>query len=175
MGIPDHLTFLLRYLYAGQERQIESDMEQQTGSKLGKESIKAVYYHPAYLTYAEWKSESKSEVAQFIQLFATPWTVAHQLPPSMGFSRQEYWSGLPFLSLGDLPDPGIELRYSALQADTLPSETVGKPYIMWNARLNEAQARIKIARRNINNRKYADDTNLRAESEEVKSLLMKVK
>ena len=54
MGIPDHLTFLLRYLYAGQERQIESDMEQQTGSKLGKESIKAVYYHPAYLTYAEY-------------------------------------------------------------------------------------------------------------------------
>ena len=52
MGIPDHLTFLLRYLYAGQEQQLEPDMEQQTSSKLGKESIKAVYYHPAYLTYA---------------------------------------------------------------------------------------------------------------------------
>ena len=52
MGIPAHLTFLLRYLYAGQEQQLEPDMEQQTSSKLGKESIKAVYYHPAYLTYA---------------------------------------------------------------------------------------------------------------------------
>ena len=43
-----------------------------------------------------------------VQLFVTPWTVAHQAPPSMGFSRQEYWSGLPFPSPGDLPDPGIE-------------------------------------------------------------------
>ena len=81
--------------------QLELDMEQQTGSKLGKEYIKAVYYHPAYLTYAE--------------------------------------------------------------------------YIMSNARLDEAQAGIKIARRNINNLRYADDTTLMAESEEeLKSLLMKV-
>ena len=45
-----------------------------------------------------------------VRLFATPWTVAHQAPLSMGFSRQEYWSGLPFPSPGDLPSPGIELR-----------------------------------------------------------------
>ena len=51
MGIPDHLTCLLRNLYAGQEA--EPDIEQQTGSKLGKEYIKAVYYHPAYLTYMQ--------------------------------------------------------------------------------------------------------------------------
>ena len=51
-----------------------------------------------------------------IQLFATPWTVAHQAPLSMGFSRQEYWSGLPFPSPGDLPDPGMELSCPALQA-----------------------------------------------------------
>ena len=62
-----------------------------------------------------------------VQLFATPWTVAHQAPPSMGFSRQEYWSGLPFPSPGDLPDPEIEPRSPALQADTLPSETPGNP------------------------------------------------
>ena len=49
-----------------------------------------------------------------VRLFATPWTVACQDPPSMGFSRQEYWSGLPFPSPGDLPDPGIELRSPAL-------------------------------------------------------------
>ena len=50
MGIPDHLNCLLRNLYAGQEQQLEPDMEQQTGSKLGKEYVKAVYCHPAYLT-----------------------------------------------------------------------------------------------------------------------------
>ena len=50
---------------------------------------------------------------------ATPWTVAHQSPPSMGFSRQDYWSGLPFPSPGDPPDPGIEPRSPALQADAL--------------------------------------------------------
>ena len=53
MGVPDHLTCLLRNLYAGQEAQLELDMEQQTGSKSGKEYIKAVYCHPAYLTYMQ--------------------------------------------------------------------------------------------------------------------------
>ena len=84
------------------KQQLELDMEQQAGSKSGKEYVKAVYCHPTYLTYAE--------------------------------------------------------------------------YIMWNAGLDEAQAEIKIARRNNNNLRYADDTTLRAESEEeLKSLLMKVK
>ena len=64
-----------------------------------------------------------------VRLFATPWTVAHQAPLSMGFSRQEYWSGLPFPSLGDLPDPGIEPRSPALQADALTSEPPGKPRV----------------------------------------------
>ena len=49
-----------------------------------------------------------------VQLFATPWTVAYQAPQSMGFSRQEYWSGLPFPSPGNLPHPGIEPRSPAL-------------------------------------------------------------
>ena len=84
------------------KQQLEWDMEQHTGSKLGKEYVKVVYCHPAYLSYAE--------------------------------------------------------------------------YIMWNARLDEAQAGIKIARRNINNLRYADDTTLMVESEEeLKSLLMNVK
>ena len=63
-----------------------------------------------------------------ISNFVTPWTVAHKLPLSIGFSKQEYWSGLPFPSPGDLPDPGIEPRSSALQADSLPSEPSGKPF-----------------------------------------------
>ena len=53
---------------------------------------------------------------------ATPWTVAHQAPLSLGFSRQEYWSGLPFPSPWDLPDPGIEPRSPALQADDVLTE-----------------------------------------------------
>ena len=97
MGIPDHLTCLLRNLHSGQEQQLEPDMEQQIGSKLGKEHVKAVYCHPAYLTYMQ----------------STSW---------------------------------------------------------------ETQAGIKIAGRNINNLRYADDTTFMAESEEeLKSLLMKVK
>ena len=62
-----------------------------------------------------------------VQLFAIPWTVAYQAPPSMEFSRQKYWSGLPFPSPGDLPDPGIEPRFPTLQADGLLSEPPGKP------------------------------------------------
>ena len=61
------------------------------------------------------------------QLFATPWTVAYQALLSMGFFRQECWSGLPFPSQGDLPDTGIDPRSPTLQADTLPSEPPGKP------------------------------------------------
>ena len=61
-----------------------------------------------------------------IQLFDTLWTVAYHAPPSMEFSRQEYRSGLPFPSPGDLLDPALELWSSALQADTLPSEPPGK-------------------------------------------------
>ena len=60
-----------------------------------------------------------------VQLFA--WTVAYQAPLSMGFSRQEYWSGLPFPFPGDLPNPGIEPKSPALQADALTSEPPGKP------------------------------------------------
>ena len=50
----------------------------------------------------------KVKLLSRVQLFVTPWTVDHQAPPSMGFSRQEYWNGLPFLCPGDLPNPGIE-------------------------------------------------------------------
>ena len=56
------------------------------------------------------------------RLFATPWTVAYQALPSMGFSRQEYWSGLPFPSPGDIPNPGVKPGSPAFQADNLTSE-----------------------------------------------------
>ena len=76
------------------------------------------------------KSEVKwSEVKLLsrVRLFATWWTVAYQAPLSMGFSRQKYWSGLPFPSPGDLPDPGIEPGFPTLEADALTSEPPGKP------------------------------------------------
>ena len=67
---------------------------------------------------------SSVQLLSRVQLFATPWTGAHQAPPSVEFSRQEYWSGVPFPSPGDLPNPGIEPRSPALQADALTSEPV---------------------------------------------------
>ena len=62
-----------------------------------------------------------------VRLFATLWPVAYQAPPSVGFSRQEYWSRLLFPSSGDLPNPGIEPRSPTLLAEALPSEPPGKP------------------------------------------------
>ena len=101
MGIPDHLICLLKNLMQVRKQQLELDMEQQTGSKSGKEYVKAVYCHPDYVAYAK--------------------------------------------------------------------------NIMSKARLDETQAGIEIAGRNNNNLRYADDTTLMTESEELKSLLMKVK
>ena len=79
-----------------------------------------------FLGIAPYKHSEVKSLSR-VQLFATPWTVAHQAPPSMGFSRQEYWSGLPLPSPGDLPDPGIEPRSPALEADALTCEPPGKP------------------------------------------------
>ena len=103
MEIPDHLICLLRNLYAGQEATVRTGYGTTDWFQSGKEYVKAVYCHPAYLTYKQSK------------------------------------------------------------------------YTMQNARLDEAQAGIKIAGRNINNLRYADDPTLMAGSEELKSLLMKVK
>ena len=67
-------------------------------------------------------SEVKVKLLSRVRLFATPWTVAYQAPPSTEFSRQEYWSGLPFPSPWDLPNRGIEPWSPAFQADALTSE-----------------------------------------------------
>ena len=75
---------------------------------------------------------SEVKLLSRVRLFATPWTVAYQASPT-GFSRQEYWSGLPFLSPEDLPHPGIEPGSPALQADALPSEPPGKSYIQFSS------------------------------------------
>ena len=72
--------------------------------------------------HPKWHAQSLS----CVWFFATPWTIAHQASLSMGFSRQESWSGLPFPSPVDLPDPRIEPGSPALQADALSSEPPGK-------------------------------------------------
>ena len=76
--------------------------------------------------WPERKKENVSHSAVSYS-FVTPWTIAQQAPLSMGFSRQEYWSGLPFPSPGDLPNSGLKPRSPALQADSLPAEPQGKP------------------------------------------------
>ena len=71
-----------------------------------------------------------------LSLLATPWTVAHQAPLVLGFSRWEYWSGLPFLPPGALPAPGIEPSSLALQAESIPHEPSGKPAFIYIALKN---------------------------------------
>ena len=77
--------------------------------------------------FTDWMSEWVKSLSR-VWLFVASWTVAYQDPPSMGFSRQENWSGLPFPSPGDLPNPGVEPRSPALQADALPSKPPGKSF-----------------------------------------------
>ena len=90
-----------------------------------KKKVGFLEYRPVFLKYLI--NNTCVESLSHVRLFATPWTVAYQAPPSMRFSRQEYWSGLPFPSPGDIPHPGIELRSPAFQADALTSEPTGRP------------------------------------------------
>ena len=83
-----------------------------------------IFVVPKKQTVAE---KRKGKSLSHVQLFVTSLTIAYPASQSRGFSRQEYWSGLPFPSPGDLPDPGIEPRSPALYADTLPTEPPGKP------------------------------------------------
>ena len=84
-------------------------------------------YKGSLLLMKDKKERKESEVLSRIRLFATSWTVVYQALQSMEHSRQEYSSGLPFPSPGDLPDPGIEPGSPSLQANTLTSEPPGKP------------------------------------------------
>ena len=71
-----------------------------------------------------------------VQLSVTPWTVAHQALLSMGFFRREYWSGLPFPSPEEFPDPGIKPESPALQEDSSPTELLGKPHCIYTLMYN---------------------------------------
>ena len=80
-----------------------------------------------------WKWTVKVKSLSHVRLSATPRAAAHQAPPSMGFSRQEYWSGLPFPYSGDLPDPGLELSSPTLQADYRLSHQRNPRILEWVA------------------------------------------
>ena len=88
----------------------------------------------------------KVKLLSLVQLFATPWTVVCQAPLSVGFPRQEYWSGLPFLSPRDLPDPGIEPWYPSLQSGCLTSEPPGKSDVKNKSKLFSREVVIIQAR-----------------------------
>ena len=84
--------------------------------------VKAMVFPVVRYRCESWTMKKAVKSFSHVLFFATPWTVAYQAPLSMGFSSQEYWSGLPFPSPGDLPNPGIKARSPALQADALLSE-----------------------------------------------------
>ena len=84
-------------------------------------TVTCIAHHDPYV-------KVKVKYLSHVRLFATPWTVVCQAPPSMGFSRQVYLNGLPCPSPGDLPNPEIEPRSPTLQVDALPSEPPGKPH-----------------------------------------------
>ena len=124
-------------------------MKQQTGTKLGKEFDKAVYCYLFYLTYMQGvyvcvcMRMCVLSCFSHVQLFATLWTIAHQTPLSMGFSKQEYWNGLPFPSPGDLPSPGIEPVSPEVVGRFLTTVPRGKPmdhlYLTVNTMKNHQQ------------------------------------
>ena len=97
---------------------------------LHKNNNLKIFYWMAWCFCIMWRL-CCAELLSSVKLFATLWTVARQAPLSMGFSRQEYWSGLPCPPPGDLPKSGIETRSTILQADSLPSEAPRKPKSLW--------------------------------------------
>ena len=105
------------------EKAFEKIQHQFMIKTLQKMGIEGTYINIVKALYDKVKVRPLSRV----WLFAIPWTVDYQVSPSMGFSRQEYWSRLLFHSPGDLPNPGIEPKSLALKADTLPSEPPEKP------------------------------------------------
>ena len=89
---------------------------------------------PSVTCFCKYKHIVLSVICSVVSDSVTPWSVACQAPLSMGFPRQEYWREFPFPSPGDLPDPGIEPRSPALQADSLPTEPPGKPILDYSQR-----------------------------------------
>ena len=95
--------------------------------------LSIIFYLSLFYSLVNHEERKKVKSLSRVRLFVTLWTVAYQVPPSMGFSRQEYQSALPFPSPRDLPNPGIKPGSLALQTDALPSEPPGRRWSSdWN-------------------------------------------
>ena len=116
-----------RFVYLTHKQTEPSEWSQTNGSIRVRSTERVLNWVSTNREDVGLKVKVKVKSLSPVRLFATLWTVAYQAPLSMGFSRQECWSGLPFPSPGDLPDPGVKPRSPALQADALPSEPPGKP------------------------------------------------
>ena len=114
-------------IYHNTLREKWSKVNISASSSTRKPEITVLFRTEGFFTQRR-KERKKMKSLSRVWAFATPWTVACQVPLSMGFSRQEYWSGLLFPSPGDLPGPGIEPGSPTLQADSLLSESPGNPY-----------------------------------------------
>ena len=110
-----------------------------------------------------------------IRLFVTPWTVAHQAPLSMKYSRQEYWSGLPFPSPGDLPNPGIEPGSPTLRADALLSEPPGNQNLWDTAKAVLGGKFIAIQSHNCNKSKTTIQGCIYIKKQEIDNLTLHLK
>ena len=97
------------------------------GKRAKSRSLETRYWVVGAGVFEQDLMKVKVLVTQSCPTLVIPWTVAHQAPLSMGFSRREYWGGLPFPSPGDLPKPRIEHSSPTVQADALPTEPPGKP------------------------------------------------
>ena len=119
--------FYSRLLPQGREMGFNSEYNGNSWGFIAKKQREGEWMENCEEETSKVGERKKVKLFSCVQLFVTPWTVACQAPLSMGFSRQEYWSGLTFPSPGDLPNPGNEPRSPTLQADTLSSEPPGKP------------------------------------------------
>ena len=114
------------WLEASEQRTASGSRFWEAGWDLGFPGDSVLLWWLKGLWVIVWNSVNQVKLLSRVRLFVTPWTVAYQAPQSMEFSWQEYWSGLPFPSPGDRPNPGIEPGSPAFQADALPSEPPGK-------------------------------------------------
>ena len=120
--------FLLQCLKVKSESEVAT--KQQQNQLLGDHNILILWCVIKKPSLSERNMEMHVCALSRVGLFATPWTVAHQAPMSMEFSRQEYWRGLPFPSPGELSNPGTESGSLTLRADSLPPEPPGIPQIV---------------------------------------------
>ena len=120
--LQQYTNFQMFKLHLEKAKEPEIKFPTFVGSQKKQENYRKTSSFALLITLKPLTMKVKVKSLSRVLLFVTPWTVVHQAPPSMGFSRQEYWSRVPLPSPGGLPHPGIETRSPSLQADALLSE-----------------------------------------------------